>query len=251
MGGDPVRTSFFNALTITFPQGEHFFIDSVKPFRNDAPPALRSEIADFIKQEALHTREHVAFNKQVEDRGYDTTAQYALVERELGKFRKRSRFRQLGLTISLEHFTALFARELLENEEHLRGTPASVRQMWRWHALEEVEHKSVAFDTFLFATKHWSRPRRFLFRSIAMLEASYHFARIVWFNMSKFYDADGIESRGRLKRSLSHLFGKGGVLRALIKGWLSWFKPNFHPSQHEDSDLIDPVRIEFSNMAAK
>src|SRR3954471_13024454 len=73
-GNDPVATAFFNALSATFPQGEMFFIDSVRRYRDQAEPQLRDQIDRFIQQEAMHTREHVAFNRLIKDAGYDTAA---------------------------------------------------------------------------------------------------------------------------------------------------------------------------------
>ena len=71
LNNDPIATAFYNALSVTFPKGEGFFIDSVRAFREGTPPRLEKEIAAFIKQEVIHTREHVAFNRHVTDQGYD------------------------------------------------------------------------------------------------------------------------------------------------------------------------------------
>lgn len=245
MGGDPVATAFFNALTVTFPQGENFFIDSVRPYRKLAPPVLAGEIAAFIKQEALHSREHAAFNHQIESAGYDVDILNERVRHELGRFKARSQIRQLGLTIALEHFTALFARELLAAPHHLDNTPHSVRRLWRWHALEEIEHKAVAFDTFHYATRDWSRLRRWTFRSFAMLEASYQFSKVVGHNMRNLYAQDRFRGWFMAARTLRYLFGQGGPLRGIAKGWLAWFLPRFHPWNQDDRALIAPVAAEF------
>ena len=73
LNDDPFATAFYNALSVTFPKGEGFFIDSVRKYRDDAPPRLAGEIAAFTKQEVIHTREHVAFNRHVVDQGYDVS----------------------------------------------------------------------------------------------------------------------------------------------------------------------------------
>src|SRR3546814_10655101 len=69
--GDPVATAFYNSMSAIFPKGEAFFIDSVRAFRDGAPPQLVADINAFIRQEATHSREHVAFNRRVADAGYD------------------------------------------------------------------------------------------------------------------------------------------------------------------------------------
>ena len=71
MGGDPVATALYNALSATFPKGEAFFVESVRAFRDDAPPKLAAEIRAFTTQEVMHSREHVAFNRRAHDAGYD------------------------------------------------------------------------------------------------------------------------------------------------------------------------------------
>ena len=108
MGQDPVQTAFFSALSTTFPMGERFFIDSVRPYHANAPELLQQQISGFVRQEAFHTREHAAFNAQVDAAGYDTAAIYARTERVLTKLRRRQLLHQLATTIALEHFTAVF-----------------------------------------------------------------------------------------------------------------------------------------------
>ena len=249
MGADPVATAFYNALTVTFPLGERFFIDSVRPYREGAPPALSRDIADFIKQEALHTREHVAFNAQVDAAGYDTAPLVARTRRELGRFDGRSDLRRLGLTIALEHFTALLAHQLLAAPHHMAKAPASVRQLWRWHALEEIEHKAVAFDTFAWVTRAWSPHARWAFRALVMLETTWLFAKAISLNMADLYRQDGLSGLAVWGRTAGYLFGKSGIVAAMSGGWRAWFAPGFHPWQEDDRALIAPVAAEFASLA--
>ena len=80
-GGDPVATAFFNALSAAFPQGETFFIEAVRRFRDRTDGKLQEQIAAFIQQEAAHTREHVVFNRLIKGAGYDTSAMDAETRR--------------------------------------------------------------------------------------------------------------------------------------------------------------------------
>src|SRR5271156_4252960 len=57
LGGNPVATAFYNTLSAAFPQGERFFIESVRHFRHMATPELQNQIAAFSAQEFIHTRE--------------------------------------------------------------------------------------------------------------------------------------------------------------------------------------------------
>ncbi len=65
-GGRVEATAIYNALSTTFPAGEAFFVESVRAFRKGAPPKLAEEIKGFTTQEAIHSREHDAFNKRGE-----------------------------------------------------------------------------------------------------------------------------------------------------------------------------------------
>src|SRR4249919_4042034 len=70
-GGRVEATAIYNALSTTFPVGEAYFVESVRAFREGAPPKLAEEIKGFTTQEAIHSREHDAFNKRATSSGYD------------------------------------------------------------------------------------------------------------------------------------------------------------------------------------
>ena len=148
LNGDPVATAWHNALSITFPAGETFFIESVRRFQKQVPDDLARQIKDFAKQEAFHTREHNEFNARVEADGYEIASEVARVEDRLREARERHPVGQLAMTVALEHFTAIFAHTALKNPALMADTDRDSQRMWAWHAIEEIEHKSVAFDTY-------------------------------------------------------------------------------------------------------
>src|ERR1700752_480903 len=82
-GGRVEATAIYNALSTTFPAGEAFFVASVRAFREGAPPKLAEEIKAFPTQEAIHSREHDAFNRRATDAGYDLSKLEAQVEKRL------------------------------------------------------------------------------------------------------------------------------------------------------------------------
>src|SRR5688572_23926048 len=120
MGGDPVATAFYNALSATFPKGEGFFVESVRKFRDGASPKLEAEIKAFVTQEVMHSREHVQFNKRALEAGYDLEQLEAQVERRLSVTRAKPPIVSLAATMCLEHFTAILAHELLKDPRHLQ-----------------------------------------------------------------------------------------------------------------------------------
>ena len=238
LNGDPVATAWFNALSATFPRGETLFVEAVKAFREGAPPALAEEIRGFIRQEVNHTREHLAFNRAAADAGYDLTAIDARVERLIGDVYARPKFAWLAVTIALEHFTAMFAHEFLKHPEHFVGAETEQAALWRWHAVEEIEHKGVAYDTWLHATRGWGRWKRWRLKSLLMLVITRRFIRNRFRDASDLLAQDGIAGAGTKARLVWYLFGRPGILRRVFPEWCAYFLPGFHPWNRDDRALI-------------
>jgi uncharacterized protein len=247
-GGDPVATAFFNALSAAFPQGETFFIESVRRYRDQADPRLNEQITAFVQQEAMHTREHLAFNRLIKDAGYDTADMDAQVRRRLGMARERHPLAQLAITVGLEHFTAIMARVLLDDRDPLPGAPPEVVRLWQWHAIEELEHKSVAYDTWLAVTAQakLSRVRRWSIRARVMILISIQFWYSNFERMADFFRQDGINKPGTWWRVLKYLLVKPGIARKIFLPYLSFFRPGFHPWQHDERALIPSVEKGFA-----
>ena len=242
--GDPIATAFYNALSALFPQGERFFIESVKRYRTLGGATLQEQIATFIAQESLHTREHLAFNRIATDRGYDLSRIDDLLTRCLAWVRSRRPIEQLAATIALEHFTAILAHELLRDPHYLEGVPSAVQQLWRWHAMEEIEHKAVAFDTCMAATANLSGFARWLLRCHVMAVATGIFVHEVVFGISEFFRQDGMNTRRSWLRMLKYLFVQPGMLRRVLPSYFSYYRPGFHPWRVDDRQLI--AAYEFS-----
>ena len=241
LGGDPVGTAFYNALSATFPLGERFFMDSVRRYRNAAPAKLKAQIAGFLAQEAMHTREHIFFNKQIADHGFDIAAMEDRTRARLDFARTRPPLQQLGATIALEHFTAILAHALLADPRHLEGASDEARAMWRWHAIEEVEHKSVAYDVYMAAAASLPAPRRWTLRVLTMVAATHLLFAVVGSNIADIFTSDGINN-GRTWRRLFHfMLVRPGMLRQVMGGYFAYFLPGFHPWQHDNRALVNEV----------
>lgn len=237
-GGDPVATAFFNALSASFPQGETFFIESVRRYRDRGDARLQEQIAAFIQQEAAHTREHVVFNKLIKNAGYDTTAMDAETRRRLDIARSRHPVAQLAITVALEHFTAIMAHSLLTDENPLPGAPPELLRLWQWHAIEEVEHKAVAYDTFLAVTRELSPMQRWALRCHVMLLISAQFWYSNFERMADLFRQDGINTPRTWWRVFTYLWFTPGMMRRIFRPWLSFFRPRFHPWDHDDGELV-------------
>lgn len=244
MDGDPVRSAFFTALSATFPLGERFFIDSVREWRGVVDPSRHAEVDAFVVQEALHTREHLVYNDLIAAAGYDTSAMTDRTRDVLAPSRAGSALGRLGLTMALEHFTALFAHAVLTRPELLAGAPEDVRSLWRWHAMEEIEHKAVAFDVFVNVTASWPSYRRYGFRVWTLVEASRVLGAVVARNMGDLYAQDGLSQSRTWWKTLRFFFGWHGVVTRLLGGYAAWLRPGFHPWQIDDLELAQQVAAE-------
>lgn len=232
---DPWLTHFMNALSITFPHGERKFIESVKAVRDRVKnPATLADVAGFIAQEALHSREHSALNDALGQQGYGI----ALLEDEFGALMKRrgqkeSKKTALAMTAAVEHLTALFGRALLTDERIRAMMHPDVRPMWTWHALEEIEHKAVAFDVYqdVFNDNFTRR--------LALLAATFGFFTFTHYAQYELLKQDGLANKPALWfKGLWRMWGPKGLVRQTVPAWLDYFRRDFHPWQEDDSPLI-------------
>ncbi len=237
-GGDPVVTAYYNALSASFPLGERYFIDCVRRFRDKGDARLQAQIATFIAQESLHTREHLAFNGIAAAHGYDLSRIDAYLQRRFAWARSRGPREQLAATIALEHFTAILAHQLLTDARHLEGVPPEIQRLWQWHAIEEIEHKAVAYDTFLAATRDMSGFRRWSLRSWVMAVTTVLFFHEVVFGTREFLRQDNLNNARSWLHFVHYLFVKPGVLRRVLGNYLAFYMPGFHPWRVDDRALI-------------
>lgn len=246
LAGDPIATAFYNALSVTFPKGEAFFVDSVRKFREGTPPRLAAEIQAFVRQEVIHTREHVAFNRHVTDQGYDVSRLEARVDDQIALTKDKPPIGSLAATMCLEHFTAILAHELVADPRHLDGADGEAAALWRWHAIEEIEHKGVAYDTWLHATRDWPRFKRWRVKALVMLITTAKFLTGRWVGMLDLLEQDGLTGWRVKARVLAYAFGRPGMARKVMGAWLGFFLPGFHPWNHDDRALIGRVDSEFA-----
>src|SRR5262249_54455281 len=160
-------------LSIFFPKGEAFFIDSVKHFADRIEsPRLRADIKGFVGQEAMHSREHHRYNRALARAGLPVERLERALVRRLDLLRSiASPEEQLAVTIALEHFTAIMANTVLEDGGVLAGADSRMSAVWRWHAIEETEHKAVAYDVYAEVTRgtrsaYWRRVRVMLLATL-------------------------------------------------------------------------------------
>ena len=228
-GGDAFLTAWFNALSMSFPVGEQFFIDSVRnglqALPADQQERLRAEVQGFVGQEATHRRIHALFNAQIEKHGLHN-AWEARARKRLALLEGSDVRHCVAATAANEHFTALFAEWMLSHPERLDGCEPRLKTLWLWHSAEEAEHKSTAFDIYqALGGSHawrvkWMRRVTLIFLTDTLRQTALNLRD------------DGTFWRWSTWRSAAgHLLGRHGLLSASFAGWRRYFREDFHPSQ--------------------
>ena len=235
---DPIGSTMYDALSVTFPKGEAFFVESVRAFREGTPPRLAAEIKAFTTQEVMHSREHVQFNRRAAEAGYDLSELETRVDERLEITKSRPPIVNLAATMALEHFTAILAHELLCDPRHLAGADPESAALWRWHSIEEIEHKGVAYDTWLHATRNWPRFKRWSVKARVMLYVTRNFIVDRAHGTLNLLAQDGITGPKAWARLFWFAFVRPGMMRKILGAWVSFFLPGFHPWKHDDRALI-------------
>jgi len=237
-GGRVEATAIYNALSSTFPIGEAYFVESVRAFREGTPAKLAEEIKAFTTQEVIHSREHDAFNKRAAEAGYDLSKLEQRVEQRLEITKQRAPIVNVVATAALEHFTAILAHELLANPSHLEKADAETADLWRWHACEEIEHKGVAYDTWLWATRDWPRWKRWKVKAKVMMLVTRNFVVDRTAGSLELMRQDGVTGLRAWALLLWYLWVRPGMFRKIAGAWLKFFLPGFHPWNEDDRFLL-------------
>lgn len=235
-GGRRAITAFFDGLSVFFPEGERFFIKSVQQQRSHVrDPEVLADIRGFTGQEAFHTREHERYNAMLDAQGYPVLEMEQKVTRILDTVQRLTPKRfQLGATCALEHFTALMGHMILEHPENLEGAHETMAALWRWHAAEENEHKSLAFDVYQAAGGNDAE------RAVVMFVATVIFWAKVVEHQARLMHADGILfDLAEWKDLVAFLFVEPGSMRRLIPLYLRYYKPGFHPRDIDTRQILE------------
>jgi predicted metal-dependent hydrolase len=234
-GGDPFQSRFWDALSIIFPPGEKFFMNCVRDYRDQiTDPKLLQEIKDFNKQEAQHSIVHRQDNERLRRQGIDVDRLTKIVEDMLDKKYRKIYSRQytLAITSALEHFTSIIAHSLFDKRDVMKEADHRVRAMYAWHAIEEVEHKGVAYDVMIDYAKVG-----YFKRIGALLHATWMFPMVIARVQRELLKADGFNTlqRGKLlAKGLVWLFKPGGLLQPMYKSYIGYYKPGYHPWQEAE-----------------
>lgn len=230
-GGDPLTTHAVNALNLIFPDGERFFVRSVRRYQDRiTDPELQEQVRLFIGQEAQHGHAHAQQIDVLEAQGYEVRDWLERYRRAaFGRLEKWVPPRlRLATTVALEHLTASFASFALE-KRFLDAAHPGMRDLLLWHAAEELEHRAVAFEV------HRAVGGGYVERVIGMVIALGSLA-LFWRGATRHLlaqepDLDRKAIRARRRELASQGRTRGALLTRSLGPYL---RPGFHPTTAHD-----------------
>lgn len=235
--GDLVMSHLISVLSATFPEGEDFFIRSVRNYRDQiSDPGLQAAIKGFIAQEATHRHQHRLLNERLQAMGYPTERVERHITRLINVFEKRfSAKMRLAVTAAFEHYTATLAEIILTSEDiqKLIGN-AEVRPILLWHAFEESEHKAVAFDVY----RAIGGTERMRLRAMSIASLIFFAEVIIQTTWSLAGDRAAYNPL-RLLRSLNSLRRSPMFSREARKRFSSYYRPGFHPDEWDSTEILE------------
>lgn len=234
--GDLIMSHVVAVLSATFPPGEDFFVRSVRHFSDKiTDPVLKDQVRGFIGQEVTHGREHRELNRQLQEMGYPTRRVARFVKWSLADATKRAPAKLcLSYTAALEHYTATLAETLLSKPEaqDLLGD-TEVRNILLWHALEETEHKAVAFDVYrTVGGSEWMRRLGFVIQSVGLIGLVAVATALSMLGDRATYNPV------RLIRSILRLRKSPFLAPDVARSLADYLRRDFHPSDHDNEELL-------------
>jgi predicted metal-dependent hydrolase len=242
VSGDLVMSHVVAVLSAMFPEGEDYFVRSVRRYADRVTdPELQKQVAGFIGQEVTHGREHRELNERLQQMGYPTRRVDRMVKRSLAlQMRVLPPLVPLAMTAALEHYTATLAETLLTDPEAqaLLGS-TEVRSMLLWHALEESEHKAVAFDVYRAAGGS-ERMRIWTMRVVTFT----FILGVIGHTTASLLADRATYNLPRLARSLFALRHSPFLTRDVVLRVHRYNKPGFHPDDNDNSALLERWRAQ-------
>lgn len=229
LGENALITHAMNVFSIFIPDGEKFFIQSVKYYENDVKdPELKALVKAFVQQEAQHYKAHEILNDAIKATGVDVDPILERARKILLRFEKYlPRKLQLSMTVALEHVTATAAEIILKVPDYQEQMHPKMLDFWAWHAIEEIEHKSVAYDVYK------EMGGGYLLRLTGAVVAIGFLIGPVVLSTIKLLRDDGLFLDKQTRKHAVKLLRSrraGGIALRNIKEYIN---PRFHPWKHD------------------
>lgn len=232
-------SSFFDAQSIIIPDGERFVISSVeRAVSNISDEQFGNRIKNLLHEESAHSEVHDAYNQMLQREGYKLGFFAKLGGRIFYFFKKNfPNTINLGISSSIEYFTFIFSKHAFENNLFDGDRiDERLRRLWTWHATEEIEHRGTCFDVFYKFNGSYVK------RIISMCIAAPVFFSLAHLNhFSLLWQNRALYKPKIMFGGMRFLFGANGIYAGLLKEWIKFFKPGFHPSQTKVAGKPDKI----------
>lgn len=238
------RRAYLVGLSLLFPEGERFFIRAVKRYADQiSDPQLKKDVKGFIAQEAQHGRQHEILNNEIFGQRYDvdsflknwTGFAFGFLEKLSERYLPYGGGKlEVAVTAAAEHFTATWGAAALKSESFANFDSQSIKDLIYWHAIEEIEHKHVAFDVMREVD-----PNYFL-RTGSMVITAFLIGGLSLWGFTHILRQEKNIDWLEVIRSVGYeSFHKDGMFRQFAVAFVTYFKPNFHPSDMDDKALFE------------
>ncbi len=232
---NPVVTHVANGLHLVFPEGERFFIRSVNHYLDKIDdPDLVQRAKCFFAQESRHGLEHQHSFEMLERQGFDVQGFLRPYrQRWMPAIERRSpAILRLSVTVALEHLTATMGESALQ-EDYLQAAHPDMRALLQWHAAEEIEHKSVAFDVMKHVNPSYILR---IFGMVLAVLGLLTFWGIAARHILK--QEQGLASADKRRYRKQARAWRGGHTRQLIRrAFWEYLRPDFHPDNNDNYAL--------------
>jgi predicted metal-dependent hydrolase len=234
--------SWGSAFILTFsafiPAGERFVIDAVREFRDQSKdPELRELVTGLIGQEAAHSRIHAEFNNMYDIKGLPINRLVKQSEKIYLKFLlpRLPKKTTLAIAAGIEHVTAVLAEgSFARNTEAINKMEGVTKDFLIWHLLEELEHKSVAFDLYEeIDGSYWHR----VFAFLLIWSISIPFG---YYSLTQILKTPGF-SQGKHKNRQGRAY-QMSMTKESASQFLAYFRKDFHPDNVDTSELLEEWR---------
>jgi predicted metal-dependent hydrolase len=148
----------------------------------------------------------------------------------------------LAISLSFEHFAAVLGDQLLRHPVYLARAEHEPAELWRWHSIEEIEHKGVVHDIWLYATRDWSGTKRWRVRALLALVLTRKYMANRIRDSLDLMAQDDLTGWSAKRRLYAFLFWKPGLLRRMFPAWARILMPGFDPWKHDNSGLVGQYR---------
>jgi len=246
LNGSVKDSHILNAFSLVAPHSERYFVHIMREAKKLVPEKygkLQEDMTGFVQQEGMHARVHHEFNQHLASLGYDLTKIDALFEDMFNSYRQYPIRKQLAILAAGEHMTYLMGIIGL-NTNFLDDSVPSVRRMWIWHALEEIEHKSVAFDVCAYMGTGYFERLWGLYKVLTTYGRCIAIAKV---RLSRQEKTERPKSRRSMAARFKRAFVNPGYFRSAVVELIKYLHPNFIVWNEEELD----EHIEMLNSAEK